>query len=72
VIGDVTSVTVAPGGNLWALHRGGRVWDTSTFTGDHKLAGSPAPIAGDVVVEMDPDSGACARAACTCLPQSWF
>jgi hypothetical protein len=49
-------VTLAPDGKLWALHRGGVVWDDNTFDFTNKMK-KPVPIDVDVVVQMDPDTG---------------
>jgi hypothetical protein len=56
VLGDVTSVTLGPDNTLWALHRGGAVWDAATFGDDNKLK-APKPVAADVVVQMDAHTG---------------
>lgn len=56
MLGDVASVAVAYDGSLWALHRGGRVWDMSSFDSTNHIT-DEEPIAVDVIVQMDPDTG---------------
>ncbi|GBF95833.1 peptidyl-glycine alpha-amidating monooxygenase A precursor [Raphidocelis subcapitata] len=56
VLGDVASVALGPDGALWALHRGGAVWDNDSFGPDERLR-DPKAIESDVIVQMDPDTG---------------
>ncbi|KAI8471286.1 MAG: PHM/PNGase F domain-containing protein [Monoraphidium minutum] len=57
VLGDVTSVAMGPDGKLWALHRGGAVWDDATFDSGTNRLTAPRAVAADVVLQMDPDTG---------------
>ncbi|WIA13049.1 hypothetical protein OEZ86_006342 [Tetradesmus obliquus] len=56
VLGNVASVAMGPDGTLWALHRGGRVWDEDTFDTSERIT-EKDPIAVDVVLQMHPDTG---------------
>lgn len=58
VLGDVTSVTLGPDGTLWVLHRGGATWGADTFDVATNKLKNPALIGVDVVLQMDPDTGA--------------
>ncbi len=55
-MGDVASTAIGFDGSLWALHRGGRVWDFNTFDGNNRIT-YEEPIDSDVVVQMDPETG---------------
>lgn len=56
LLGQVTSVTLGPDGTLWALYRGDRSWNDSTFHQDNTITFSE-PLDIDVVVQMDADTG---------------
>jgi hypothetical protein len=58
VLGNVASVAMGPDGTLWALHRGGRVWDEDTFDTNERIT-EKDPVAVDVVLQMHPDTGKC-------------
>lgn len=66
VLGNVASVTLGPDGSVWALHRGGRVWDERSFDAENRFTGKD-PIQVDVVVQMHPATG---NSNSTCLLQS--
>jgi hypothetical protein len=66
VLGNVASVTLGPDGSVWALHRGGRVWDENSFDAENRFTGKD-PIQVDVVVQMHPATG---NSNSTCLLQS--
>ncbi|KAF6260690.1 PHM/PNGase F domain-containing protein [Scenedesmus sp. NREL 46B-D3] len=56
VLGNVAGVAMGPDGTLWALHRGGRVWDEDTFDVSERITEAD-PIGVDVVLQMHPDTG---------------
>jgi hypothetical protein len=56
VLGNVAAVAMGPDGTLWALHRGGRVWDEDTFDTSERIT-EQDPIGVDVVLQMHPDTG---------------
>lgn len=58
-MGDVTSTALAPDGTLWLLTRGGAVWGERTFDVVTNKLQDPKPIAADVVMQLDPDTGVC-------------
>lgn len=55
-LGSVASVAVSPTGQLWAVHRGGRIWGNHSFDDSYKML-SKGAISQDVVVQLHPDTG---------------
>jgi hypothetical protein len=68
VVGNIASVALGPDGTVWVLSRGGRVWDKDSFdaSGEHLTA--KEPIDANVVMQLQPDTGA--RAHSTHSPQT--
>ena len=58
ILGDITSVALGPDGTLWALHRGGAVWDGNTFDPAANKMRNPTAIPVAVVLQMEADTGA--------------
>ena len=54
-------------GTVWVLHRGERVWDAGTFesngAGEKSLL--TTPIAADVMLQLDQDTGAALPSPCS-------
>lgn len=67
MLGNAASVAVGPDGTLWALHRGGRVWDEDTFDVNERIT-EQDPIMVDVVLQMHPDTGELSRVEVRCCP----
>ena len=57
-LGQVAGVCKGTQGSVWVLHRGGRVWDANSFTGNNgEVTTYTEPIAEDVVFQIDQDTG---------------
>ncbi|XP_050687178.1 peptidyl-alpha-hydroxyglycine alpha-amidating lyase 2-like isoform X4 [Eriocheir sinensis] len=60
-LGQVSGVSVDPQGRPVLFHRGTRVWDHRTFNVTHHYQGEDGPLGEDVVLVLDPESGAVVR-----------
>lgn len=58
-LGQVAGIGRGEAGTVWALHRGDRVWDAQSFEGaSGERTTYKTPIAADVVLQLDQESGA--------------